>query len=459
MNNEEYDENNNNDVGGEEYYDNYNFEPIWVRALYDYDAADDKEISFKENDVICITQDFEDGWWNGDLNGNVGRVPANYFEYLNQDQTGDYQQDNYDDAQDQQQQQQYYEGEDGQLYYTGEDGQQYYYDGGQDQQQQQQYDGGDYDQQNQQEGYGDDGDDEEGGSGGGGVKKIDEARKELLRQKREVYKKEMKDLQDNLKNQNDCKDRLGTGVESLEKKRDELEDRIRLLKLLKFINLEIIKTEIDIDVDSDSSTTSRQTGIAITQDLKSIRTLLGIKSSTSSSSTSAVDAPKKQFDLKLEDIEKKVINNLNLLDSCDNLKKSLLLSLQLFQTTYLNGNGIPPPSPTRIKSIPTNSTNIQQQPQQPQQQPLPPPQTQQQPPLPPSSSSSSSSNTNTSNNFYVSTSSTPSNAFFSAPSTPLSDKDKRKSVKEAKKEEKKLEKELKKEEKKEEKKLEKKVSK
>ncbi|KAM9985975.1 hypothetical protein ACTFIZ_004253 [Dictyostelium cf. discoideum] len=443
MNSEEYDENNNNN-NGEEYYDNYNFEPIWVRALYDYDAADDTEISFKENDVICITQDFEDGWWNGDLNGNVGRVPANYFEYLNQDQTGDYQQDNYDEGQDQQQ---YYEGEDGQLYYTGEDGQQYYYDG---QDQQQQYDGGEYDQQNQQEGYGDDGDDEEGGNVGG-AKKIDEARKELLRQKREVYKKEMKDLQDNLKNQNDCKDRLGTSVESLEKQRDELEDHIRLLKLLKFINLEVIKTEIDIDVDSDSSTTSRQTGIAITQDLKSIRTLLGIKSSTStsssssstSSSTSAVDAPKKQFDLKLEDIEKKVINNLNLLDSCDNLKKSLLLSLQLFQTTYLNGNGIPPPSPTRIKSIPTNSTNIQQQQQQqPQQQPPPP-----------------SSNTNTSNNFYVSTSSTPSNAFFSAPSTPLSDKDKRKSVKEAKKEEKKLEKELKKEEKKEEKKLEKKVSK
>ncbi|EGC30704.1 hypothetical protein DICPUDRAFT_9196, partial [Dictyostelium purpureum] len=395
-NNIDQDNDINNNAENGEYYDNYNnFEPIWVRALYDYDAAQDSEISFKENDVICITQDYGDGWWEGDLNGSAGRVPANYFEYITQDQDGQYQ---YGD-----------QGYDQSGYYQDDQQQQYdeqtYYD-------QQQYDdqGGYYEHQQQECGY-----DETGSP-------IDEEkenqRKELLKQKREAYKKEMKELQDNFKSQSESNEKLSSEVEGLENQRDQLEDRIRLLKLLRYIHLEIIKTEIDIDLDSDSSTQSRNTGIVITQDLKSIRLILAsLKSSTA-------DIPKKQFDAKLEELEKKVTNNLILLDVCDNLKKSLYLSLQVFQSAI-----------------------IQQQ--QSNESRLPPP------PLivpPPISSSSQPGG-------FVPTTSNAPNPFYS-PATliaPSSDKDKRKSMKEAKKleklekkEEKKLEKLEKKEKKKEE---------
>ena len=49
-----------------------------MRALYDYDAQDTDELSFKENDVIEMLDDLGSDWWNGRLNGNVGLVPKTY---------------------------------------------------------------------------------------------------------------------------------------------------------------------------------------------------------------------------------------------------------------------------------------------------------------------------------------------------------------------------------------------
>jgi hypothetical protein len=46
------------------------------RALYDYDAQSDLELSFKERDVIAILEKDESGWWHGELNGRVGVFPA-----------------------------------------------------------------------------------------------------------------------------------------------------------------------------------------------------------------------------------------------------------------------------------------------------------------------------------------------------------------------------------------------
>ncbi|GAM17836.1 hypothetical protein SAMD00019534_010110 [Acytostelium subglobosum LB1] len=51
-----------------------------VRALYDYDAASQDELSFKEGDVIAIIQKDNGGWWEGELRGKKGWIPANYVQ-------------------------------------------------------------------------------------------------------------------------------------------------------------------------------------------------------------------------------------------------------------------------------------------------------------------------------------------------------------------------------------------
>jgi len=55
-----------------------------VRALYDYIAEADGDLSFKEGDMIEIlekTGNVND-WWKGRLHGQVGLFPANYTEKL-----------------------------------------------------------------------------------------------------------------------------------------------------------------------------------------------------------------------------------------------------------------------------------------------------------------------------------------------------------------------------------------
>ena len=49
-----------------------------VRALYDYDAQESDELSFKENDIIEMLDDLGTDWWNGKLNGKTGLVPKTY---------------------------------------------------------------------------------------------------------------------------------------------------------------------------------------------------------------------------------------------------------------------------------------------------------------------------------------------------------------------------------------------
>lgn len=53
-----------------------------VRAMFDYAAADDTELSFKADDFINVVKN--DGsipdWLTGELNGKVGLFPANYIE-------------------------------------------------------------------------------------------------------------------------------------------------------------------------------------------------------------------------------------------------------------------------------------------------------------------------------------------------------------------------------------------
>ncbi|KAL8995787.1 MAG: hypothetical protein Q9169_004545 [Polycauliona sp. 2 TL-2023] len=52
-------------------------------ALYDYDAAEDNELSFPENATITDIEFPDDDWWSGEYKGRQGLFPANYVQ-LNQ---------------------------------------------------------------------------------------------------------------------------------------------------------------------------------------------------------------------------------------------------------------------------------------------------------------------------------------------------------------------------------------
>nr|XP_055063710.1 drebrin-like a isoform X5 [Misgurnus anguillicaudatus] len=57
---------------------------ICARALYDYQAADETEITFDPGDVITDIDMIDDGWWRGySPDGHYGMFPANYVEVLN----------------------------------------------------------------------------------------------------------------------------------------------------------------------------------------------------------------------------------------------------------------------------------------------------------------------------------------------------------------------------------------
>lgn len=53
-------------------------EKLYVRALADYSAQDDNELSLYENDTIHVLRKDPSGWWEGDCNGRVGWFPSNF---------------------------------------------------------------------------------------------------------------------------------------------------------------------------------------------------------------------------------------------------------------------------------------------------------------------------------------------------------------------------------------------
>ncbi|XP_067863204.1 nebulette isoform X9 [Heptranchias perlo] len=54
------------------------------RAMYDYTAADEDEVSFKDGDFIINVQAIDEGWMYGTVQrtGKTGMLPANYVEPL-----------------------------------------------------------------------------------------------------------------------------------------------------------------------------------------------------------------------------------------------------------------------------------------------------------------------------------------------------------------------------------------
>ncbi|RVE66255.1 hypothetical protein OJAV_G00124400 [Oryzias javanicus] len=54
-----------------------------ARALYDYQAADETEITFDPDDIITNIEKIDEGWWRGvGPGGNSGLFPSNYVELL-----------------------------------------------------------------------------------------------------------------------------------------------------------------------------------------------------------------------------------------------------------------------------------------------------------------------------------------------------------------------------------------
>lgn len=52
------------------------------KALYDYDAADADELSFKADMIIEIINKDNPGWWQGNIGGRIGLFPSNYVEMI-----------------------------------------------------------------------------------------------------------------------------------------------------------------------------------------------------------------------------------------------------------------------------------------------------------------------------------------------------------------------------------------
>ena len=54
-------------------------------AMYDYDAADADEVSFREGDKLVYCQQIDAGWMEGTVekSGQRGMLPSNYVEKVN----------------------------------------------------------------------------------------------------------------------------------------------------------------------------------------------------------------------------------------------------------------------------------------------------------------------------------------------------------------------------------------
>ncbi|CDQ73050.1 unnamed protein product [Oncorhynchus mykiss] len=63
-----------------------NGQEVWntcVRALYDYQAEDESEISFEPGDIISAVETVDKAWWQGcTKDGRQGLFPANYVETI-----------------------------------------------------------------------------------------------------------------------------------------------------------------------------------------------------------------------------------------------------------------------------------------------------------------------------------------------------------------------------------------
>ncbi|VDN02275.1 unnamed protein product [Thelazia callipaeda] len=51
---------------------------IYARAKHTFKGRNNDELSFRKGDVITVTQQLDEGWWEGTLHSNTGWFPSNY---------------------------------------------------------------------------------------------------------------------------------------------------------------------------------------------------------------------------------------------------------------------------------------------------------------------------------------------------------------------------------------------
>ena len=56
--------------------------PKMVKALFQYAAQRDDELSMEQDDLIKLISKEDDVWWKGELNGKEGVFPSNYVEMV-----------------------------------------------------------------------------------------------------------------------------------------------------------------------------------------------------------------------------------------------------------------------------------------------------------------------------------------------------------------------------------------
>ncbi|XP_015784850.1 protein enhancer of sevenless 2B [Tetranychus urticae] len=53
---------------------------ILVQAMYDFTPQENGELGFKRGDIITVTDNSDQNWWEGEIDGRKGYFPATYVE-------------------------------------------------------------------------------------------------------------------------------------------------------------------------------------------------------------------------------------------------------------------------------------------------------------------------------------------------------------------------------------------
>ena len=56
--------------------------PVFVRAMVNFEAKDAKQLSFKQGDSLRLISATDVKWWEVELNGKTGLVPATHVQKI-----------------------------------------------------------------------------------------------------------------------------------------------------------------------------------------------------------------------------------------------------------------------------------------------------------------------------------------------------------------------------------------